>query len=144
MAICFRNSRLAVPLPDIVIAGETIRASDTVTSLGLLLKDDMSWQAQCNRISSKVFAGLRSLWMHGNVTSRSTRMLQVKSLLLPHFTYCCEVFSFGLDSSCKRTLTNSLNACTRYASVCVGKMVLVLLRTAFLVVAFLTSWNFDL
>ena len=37
-----------------------------------------------------------------------------KSLLLPHFTYCCEIFTFGLDEECKRVLNKAFNACVRY------------------------------
>lgn len=37
-----------------------------------------------------------------------------KCLLLPHFVYCCEIFVFGLDGTCKRVLSKLFNACVRF------------------------------
>lgn len=113
--ICFSNSNLSAIIPDFVVGGKVIERSDTVENLGLLMSGNMSWRAHCDRVSSRVFAGLRSLWVHGNVTSRVMRINLVKSLLLPHFTYCCEVFAFGLDDLCRRTLKKAFHACVRYA-----------------------------
>ena len=89
--ICYSNSNLSALIPDFVVGGNAIERSNTVENLGLLMSGNMSLRTHCNRVSSKVFAGLRSLWVHGNVTSRVMRISLVKSLLLPHFTYCCEV-----------------------------------------------------
>jgi len=65
-------------------------------------------------VSSRVFSVLRALRLHSNVTSRSTRMNLVKTLIMPHFIYCYEVYAFGLDDECKRVLTKAFDACVRY------------------------------
>lgn len=114
-AICFSNSCISSATPALIANGETITLDDDVVNLGLKLRKDMSWGAHCNRISSRVFSGLPSLWQQGNVIGRNMRISLVKSLLLPHFTYCCEVFVFGLDACCRKTLNRAFDACIRFA-----------------------------
>jgi len=111
-AICFSNSGLSASIPDFAVDGASIEWSENV---GLLMNRAMSWHTHCNRVSSRVYVGLRSLWVHGNVCSRRLRLNLGKALLVPHFAYCCEVFVFGLDDDCKKTLRKAFDACTRYA-----------------------------
>ena len=91
--ICFNNSNLSAIIPDFVVGGKVIERSDTVENIGLLMSGNMSWRAHCDRVSSRVFAGLRSLWVHGNVTSRVMRINLVKS------SRCCCLISLTVVRS---------------------------------------------
>lgn len=98
----------------ITIEGVTIEPSSDVLNLGLIMSNSMSWMKHCNNIAAKVYSGLKSLWQHFYLTSRAIRLSLVKSLLIPHFTYCCPVFANNLDSHSKQTLQKAFKACTRY------------------------------
>ena len=51
--------------------------------------------------------------MAGCVPAKTREML-ARSLLIPHFEYCCTVFSYGLNYVSRRLLTSALHAIVRY------------------------------
>lgn len=61
-----------------------------------------------------MFARLRSLWHHGSVFSQKVRLMLVKSLVLPAFTYCDAVYSTNLLASDSRLLEGAFSACVRF------------------------------
>lgn len=92
-----------------------IPISDSVIDLGLTITKDLSWDSNANVISSKVFAGLRSLWPHQRNLPVKTRINLVKALLIPHFCYCSIVFA-KMSGAADRTLLRAFNACVRFVA----------------------------
>lgn len=83
-------------------------------NLGLLINNNFKWLDHAEHIHGRVFAGLRSLWPFSSSTPIKTRELLAKSLLMPHFEYCCTVFYYGLDYYAKSLLNSAFNAVVRY------------------------------
>jgi hypothetical protein len=80
----------------------------------LIFNDNFTWLDQTEAIANKVFAGLRSLWPLASKTPQKTRMMLAKSLLLPHFAYGCEVFSYGLDTNSRKPIERAMKSVVRY------------------------------
>lgn len=74
----------------------------------------MSFDAHVKEVSSKVFSRLRSLWPSYNTMSWKTRLMLLKSLILPVFTYCDSVYSTNLTAKSVRVLERAFSACIRY------------------------------
>lgn len=78
---------------------------------------DDRWPAElrshARHVAAKVFAGLRCLWPHSGYLPRATKLLLVKSLLLPHFSYCSQVLG-KLQASTKEILLKAFKACVRF------------------------------
>lgn len=56
--------------------------------------------------------GLRSAWPHFRNIPHQTRGILAKSLLLPHFDYCCFIYYYGLKSTAKhRVFFKALSMC---------------------------------
>ena len=114
-AILIKGNRNSVVLPDIIMDGVKIDLRCNVKNLGMKWSNDFSWSLQCNSIVSKVYAGLRSLSVHRDLIPVRSRINLVKSLLLPHFTYCDAVYVDGLIASDKKSIERAFNACVRFA-----------------------------
>ena len=61
-----------------------------------------------------MFASLRSLWRGASVTPKRTRLLLAKALIVPHFEYCCVVYSYDLRASDLTLLNRAFHATIRY------------------------------
>lgn len=85
-----------------------------VKNLGLIVNNEFKWLHHVEQVTNKVYAGLRSLLPFSRSTPLKTRELLAKSLLMPHFEYCCTVFAYGLDYGTKVLLNNAFNAVIRY------------------------------
>lgn len=62
-------------IPAIVLNENTIKLSESVTILGVALKTKLNWKNQLARLTSKVNAGLRSLWPHASIIRLQTRCI---------------------------------------------------------------------
>lgn len=113
-AIVFTNGVLRATIPDIVIDGVKIEYSDNVRNLGATMDVNLSFSAHARDISAKVFSRLRSLWSNYNILSWQTRMMLVKSLILPLFTYCGSVYSTILSSKSIQVVERAFAACVRF------------------------------
>lgn len=100
-------------LPPIMLDNKVLAFSKSAKNLGLIMSDKLNWTEHATAISSKVFAGLRSLWIHGNLIPIHTRMKLVKALLIPKFSYCDVVLS-AMPANVYAILERALNACTRF------------------------------
>lgn len=65
-------------------------------------------------IYQEIYAGLRSLWRLAVSTPKKTRLMLAKALLMPHFDYCCKIFSYGLDSTSMKLLNKAFHSIVRY------------------------------
>lgn len=100
--------------PLVYLQGNSIPFTRKVKNLGLLFNERFTWLDQAEMIAKKVYAGLRSLWPLANKTPQRTRLTLAKSLLLPHFSYGCEIFSHGLDTYSKKPIEKALKSIVRY------------------------------
>lgn len=114
-AVLISDRRNSLVINDVFMDGVKVEFASCVTNLGLLMSSDFGWDSHCNRIVSKIYAGLRSLSVNRAVIPERTRIQLVKSLLLPHFSYCDVVFFDGLKASDKKSLERAFNACLRFA-----------------------------
>lgn len=114
-AVLINDRRNSLVLNDVFMDGVKVKFTSCVTNLGLRMSADFAWESQYNRIVSKVYGGLRSLSVNRAMIPERTRIQLVKSLLLPHFSYCDVVFFDGLRASDRKSLERAFNACLRFA-----------------------------
>lgn len=100
--------------PLVYLQGKSIPFTRMVKNLGLIFNEKFTWLDQTEKIAKKLYAGLRSLWPLANKTPQRTRLTLAKSLLLPHFSYGCEIFSFGLDTYSRKPIEKALKSIVRY------------------------------
>lgn len=100
--------------PRILLNGIVIPYMDGVLNLGLHMDKKLSFKGQVNEICSKVFSRLRSLWPNGHLLSTKLRLMLVKSLIVPAFTYGECVYSTNLSAADVRSLERAFSACVRF------------------------------
>lgn len=100
--------------PLIRLNGVAIPFFGKVKNLGLTINNKFHWLDHAEGVHNKVYAGLRSLWPFSRSTPFKTREMLAKSLLMPHFEYCCTVFTYGLDYGAKNLLNSAFHAVVRY------------------------------
>lgn len=98
----------------ILLNGEQIHYCRKAKVLGLWMNNRMTWTDQVSLILQRVYGGLRSLWNCGPFLQHNKRVMLVKTLLLPHFTYCDSVMC-DMDADSKHKLQVAMNACVRFA-----------------------------
>ena len=113
-AIVFSSGSWARDIPELEFEGVTVHYVDNVNNLGLTIESRMGWECHANKVSAKIFAGLRNMWPLARFIPIRTRELLVKSLLMPHLTYCCSVMG-ELSAAAKKILERCFNACIRFA-----------------------------
>lgn len=86
-----------------------------VLNLGLVMDRKLTFEDQVSDVCSKVFARLRSLWQSSHLFPLKTRILLVKSLVLPAFTYGQSVYCTNLSASAIKSLERAFSACVRFA-----------------------------
>ena len=74
----------------------------------------LSFKGQVNRICSKVFSRLRSLWPNSYLFPVKTRLMLVKTLVVPAFTYGECVYSTNLSVEDQKLLERAFSACIRF------------------------------
>lgn len=106
------NSNFSVPL--VYLHGKSIPFTRTVKNLGMVFNERVTWLEQAGVIAKKVYASLRSLWPAAARTPLRTRVMLAKALLLPHFSYGCEIYSYGLDSYSRKPIDRAFKSVIRY------------------------------
>lgn len=100
-------------LPSIFLDGQQLTYANRAKNLGLKINNTLTWSDHISDVSSKIFSGLRKLWIHSHLMPTATRLKLFKSLILPIFTYC-DVVLADLTQSNYKVLERALNACTRF------------------------------
>lgn len=100
--------------PRVLLDGVEIPYLDSVLNLGLMMDKKLTFKGQVKQICSKVFSRLRSLWPNSHLFSRKIRLMLVKSLVIPAFTYGECVYSTNLDAVDVRSLDKAFSACVRF------------------------------
>ena len=85
--------------PRILLDGVVIPYVDEVLNLGLLMDRKLSFKSQVKVVCSNVFSRLRSLWPNGHLFSTKMRLMLVKTLIIPAFTYGECVYSTNLSAA---------------------------------------------
>lgn len=81
--------------PDVVAASYILRDSTPVLystqlkSLRVIITPSLYREEHVNRLSTRVFSSLHSLWVYKHALSRSLKKRLVKSLIFSHIYYCC-------------------------------------------------------
>lgn len=101
-------------LPPLWLNGLIVPYSDRVKNLGMFFNKKLDWTDHAQHVCDKVHKSLRSAWPRFNVTPQSTRAMLAKSLLLPHFDYCCVIYSFGLNAASKALLERAYGSVIRF------------------------------
>lgn len=100
--------------PIIRLGDDVIEYRDVVRSLGLMLDNHLTWNAQIDKIYRETISGLSMLRQSQSLTPLATRKLLVQSLLIPKLTYCSNIF-MGCSRSSWQKISNLFNSCVRYA-----------------------------
>ena len=89
-----KNLKLIDPtlLPPITINGHTIDIVKSVKNLGVVLNDNLNWNTQVARISSRVHGALKRLRFRANFLSVNLNKQLVTALIFPHLDYCSLVY----------------------------------------------------
>lgn len=100
--------------PLVRLNGVSIHFFNKLKSLGMTINSTFTWDDTAEKIYERIFAGLRSLWPLAGCTPFKTRAMLAKALLMPHFEYCCTMYSYGLNYVSMRLLNSALHAIVRY------------------------------
>ncbi|XP_055714721.1 uncharacterized protein LOC129808835, partial [Phlebotomus papatasi] len=95
------------------LSDEEIPLSSKVKNLGVIFNDTLTWSDHVAEICRKVFLTLRTLRRYQTFTPRETRLLLVRALIVPFFTYGCELF-FRAHAEDHNRLRLAFNSCLRY------------------------------
>ena len=102
-------------LPWVLLGGSVIPYADKVLNLGMLMDKRMVFKDQVDQICARVFSRLRSLWPLSQMFPLKTRLLLVRLLVIPAFTYGECVYSTNLSAVDERSLERAFSACIRFA-----------------------------
>lgn len=101
-------------LPNVILNGVPIPYAERVLNLGLLMDRKLLFRDQVKEVCSKVYARLRSLWPNSHLFPLKTRLMLVRSLVVPAFTYGECVYSTNLRAVDVRSLERAFSACVRF------------------------------
>ena len=73
-------------------AGASVKPSQTVKILGVVLDSDLRWEAHVSQIVRRCYATLSGLAKFANKLPRSIKQLIVEALVFPHILYCITVW----------------------------------------------------
>lgn len=100
-------------IPLIYLDGEQLPYSSSIKSLGVYFNGKMECCEHINYTLRRIYGGLRQLWLSGSLLSSDLKLRLVKSLIIPHFTYCRAVYPL-LDAKCTRKVNVAFNDCVRF------------------------------
>lgn len=108
-----RNGMNGCDIPNIFLRNEPIELVDKAKNLGVWFNKTLSWDDHISTIIGKVYGSLRNLSMSQCFTPLHTRLMLVRALLTPIFTYACEIFCCS-SAFIRRKLNVAFNNITRY------------------------------
>ena len=97
----------------ILIKNIAIPFSDKVKILGVTLSNDLSWNCHISNLSRNINFTLHRLYRMGSYLNIKIKLLLIKSLILPLFDYCCNVY-YDLSGYLSKKLDKLLNRAIRY------------------------------
>ena len=100
--VVFRNSRINLDLYIHINDKPLVRATK-VKFLGVFIDSNLSWHDQVNHISSNVARAVGILSKLKFILPRNILRCVYLSLIVPHLSYCCSIWS-----ACNKSLLNKL------------------------------------
>ena len=99
---------------DIFLRGNRLSFSESVTSLGVVIDDQLNFERHVSRLCGRAFSSLRSLYVSRKVLSVEVKRLLCDSLVLSHFNYCDVVFGPCMSYEARRRVQVVQNSCIRF------------------------------
>lgn len=99
--------------PTVCLGSSVLQYVDKAKNLGICFNRTLGWDDHIQSIIGKIYACLRNLSMSKHYTPLSTKLMLVKSLILPIITYGCQIF-IGYNAEFRRKLTIAFNNVVRY------------------------------
>ena len=113
---CNKNSmtnKFKSAFPEIIVNGSSIKYSNTVKNLGIILDEYLTFESHINSICNKVHYSLSCLINMKKFTDIDLRIKLVKSLIVPHLTFGDILFS-GTHVSSMKKLQTCYNSAIRF------------------------------
>ena len=104
--------RLNLPIMA-VIEGVTVPFVKEVKSLGVILDNNLSWEAHVTLVGKKVNRVLYTLKFISQSTTEVLRIKLVQALVFPHLDYCSVVY-LDCSTNLKDRIQRLSNSCLRY------------------------------
>jgi hypothetical protein len=100
-------------LPNVTIGQNQLHYCCSVKNLGIMFNSCLNWIDHVNITCNKVFAGIHSLKRVRECLPLNMRLMLVKSLIFPHFSYCDAVYN-DLTVELSLKLQRAQNYCLRF------------------------------
>ncbi|KAI5717914.1 hypothetical protein M8J77_013445 [Diaphorina citri] len=115
MLICSSGLRrfISFPIPNIEVDGNVVEFVETARNLGIIFDKSLCWVDEVSKIRKRVFGALWTLKRIKNFTTQNSKLLLVKSYILPILEYCAPLLNnITLEQSTR--LQRAQNACVRF------------------------------
>lgn len=99
--------------PTIYYGNSPIEFVEKAKNLGLWFNCTLDWDTHVCTVIGRIYSSLRNLSMSQHFTPVNTKLMLVRSLLIPTITYGCEIFHC-YNANTKRKLNVAFNNVTRY------------------------------
>lgn len=117
-AICIGSNKVKKSLNindiKIKINNHIITLSELVTSLGVVIDEELNFEAHVNKIIKNVYLKLRTIYRLKSGLDVKTKLKLIQTLIYPHFDYCCCVYYYFLNQQNKFRLQRFQNIAIRY------------------------------
>ena len=84
-----------------------------VKNMGIIINQTLTWEDHINQISRRIYGHLRRLWKFSDYIPINTKIILIKSLLIPHILYE-DILFHPMSSDCSTKLQVIFNDCIRY------------------------------
>ena len=81
--------------------------------MGIIINQTLTWKDHINQISRRIYWHLRRLWKFSDYIPINTKIILIKSLLIPHILYG-DILFHPMSSDCSTKLQVIFNGCIRY------------------------------
>jgi Reverse transcriptase (RNA-dependent DNA polymerase) len=117
LSILIGTSRMLQNLPQnvekVTLNGIGIDYSSKVRNLGLIVDQNLNWNAHTSHVCSSTYLKLRNLHRHRKFLTFDMRKMLVQSLIFPIFDYCDVIYASTSDSNRNR-IRKSFNSSVRF------------------------------
>ncbi|XP_039282949.1 uncharacterized protein LOC120351066 [Nilaparvata lugens] len=111
--IVTHNRFRAQNVPRLRLNGIELEYSESVKNLGLVISKTLSWLNQVEIVCKMVFACIHSLKRFALFLPLNIKIMLVKTLVLPHFSYCDTVMN-DMTVELSNRLQRTQNYCIRF------------------------------
>lgn len=122
-AIAIYKRPIKDQLAPVILGSQVIQYVSQVSTLGTILNETLSWDDHISHLRGKLFNIMRKLYSLTSFVPFHIRKLLAKALVMPHFTYGCEIYSGGNIQEMRRvklcfnTMVRYVYSLSRYAHI---------------------------